>query len=167
MAYDQFSDSSAEDCLVGNSNGIDFLKNNRRLERDVTSIREALLSLKDHVEERDHVIEDHEKKLQNHKQEIEQLRLFSIGARRIRSRFLENEKRRHENSSVPHRRIVESGNSFAHEPEALLDAHLYTDGERTDIHTYIRIYGIHPQKVIAACKFNPPLEDTQVPYSSG
>lgn len=146
MLYDQFSDSSADECLVGNDDGINFLKGNRRLERELSAIHETLTSLKGHAEKTDQTI-------QHHEQEIEQLRLFSVGARKIRNRFLENEKRQLENTSAPHRRIVEQGNALAHEPVALLDAYLYVEKERNDADTYIRIYGIPPERVVVACKF--------------
>lgn len=147
---------------MGNDEGIGLLKRNRHLEKRVSDIDETLLSLKGHVEDQQRQIQHQSQQIQqqgqqiqHHGQEIEYLRLFSVGARKIRSRFLENEKRRYEKTSAPHRHIVENGNAFAHEPESLLDAYLYVDRERTDTHTYIRIYGIHPKRVVAACKFIP------------
>ena len=83
MLYDQFSDSSAEECLVGNDEGIGLLKRNRHLEKHVFDIHETLLSLEDHAEDHQKQTQYQRQQIQHHRQEIEHLQLFSVSVCKI------------------------------------------------------------------------------------
>lgn len=152
--YDQHSDSSAEESLVGNSEGIDLLKGNRRLGRELADIRKILNNMSTHMAERDEVILACDRRIEAYDRRIERLELLSVGARDIRKRFLEHERLRHiDDKSQTNRNLLERGNSFAHEPDALLDAYIYVDGELKDTDTYHLIYGANPEQVVSLCKF--------------
>lgn len=57
-----------------NKDGIDFIKGNRRLERDVADIHKTLNSDKEHMEKSDQIINS------SHEQEIGQLQIWSVWA---------------------------------------------------------------------------------------
>ena len=67
---------------------------------------------------------------------IEHLKLLSVGAHDICKRLLEHERLWHiDNESQTNRDLFERGNFFTHEPDTLLDAYIYVDGELKDTDT--------------------------------
>lgn len=91
-------------------------------------------------------------------QDIEYLREASIGYRTLRHRFIDTYKR--DQLGLQSREIQESirvGNRVAHGADALTDASLYTNRERSDADVFCGLYGLSFDKVVElnkpGCKY--------------
>ncbi|KAL8899697.1 MAG: hypothetical protein Q9207_006066 [Kuettlingeria erythrocarpa] len=75
--------------------------------------------------------------------------IFAQGFLAIRGRRLENYVR-HVARQPSYQTVIDQGNNFAHRSNAVADAMVFLQGQRTDVGLYEQLYGLTYQEVIAA-----------------
>jgi RNase adaptor protein for sRNA GlmZ degradation len=76
---------------------------------------------------------------------IESLQRSCGDLRAIRQRFLD--KYRGKKHKVV-KKSIDFGNSISHDPDVVFDASLYEDGHRSDMDTFLPLYGLSPEKTL-------------------
>lgn len=118
------------------------------LERQRVSLKRQKVSL----ERQKNLLADHKQQLKFLNSRVDTLLQFSQGYMNIRRRFLDVYKR-----DIKHlpgyelTKAIRSGNSVAHDGDAVRDAFLFENDKRTDRTLYRELYGLDADQVLCYC----------------
>ena len=115
------------------------------------SIQKAMITtLQTKVEQHEVKVKQHEVKILALEQRVKRLSQASEGYIAIRRRFIEVFKRDVNGSKdFKNSTAIQNGNIVAHEGDALTDAMIYENDQRTDARVYRQLYGLHHTQVLA------------------
>jgi len=125
----QFIDDRSLVC--GNQKGIELVIDHSDQKNQLEEIKASILKLRADMEG-----------------EISVLKKASIGYKAIRGRFLDCYKR--DELGMRSRKIrksIKTGNKYAHRGDPVTDATLYTSNARSDMSTFLSLYGLRPHEV--------------------